>query len=541
MPAIPPDLNNRLIQTLTRCGPFDSNTALYTSFTDARIAAWRDRIPDSAHNRGERITALVDALHDQYNTQGENALVLFLHALCEQIPPADSCQQELATLADELEHTKQPIVSLRHLVPPILDTYLSSLVDELSLWRGLGLHRDVYLDDIYVSANVEKDNAQRGQVISETKLLQYLLKGQIQSQKLLLEGEAGSGKTTLLRRWALNLAQLAKKSLSEHIPIFLPLSFVELSCSTAMNWNFSLIDLVTKRFPNPGGQSSLALHQAITEVLKSNRAIILLDAVDEISEQRHSEMHNWINTVCRAIGKNFIVLTSRPIYFVNSFSGFHKYKVCPFNSNQKEYFITSWFESIHQPEQAELMNQYLEHPDMFLVNDSSVAGNPLFLTIMCIEFELTKKLSRTPGRLMDQFTKILLEDWDLERGIPRIYGRKLDLKRRVLESVASYFFETGRVTFSLGELLDCVRDVLTTYGYTNHPEELVREIESRSGLIVEDRYGDWQFSHLLFQEFFTARFQWRNRQDELKHKTWLQKAAFDERYKRIMDFYNQLG
>lgn len=432
-----------------------------------------------------------------------------------------------------------------------LNAYLADLAIDLGLWRGLGLDRPVNIKDIYVSTSLSKGYLTGQQILSEEEILQDLLNEQSAIRNLLIEGPAGSGKSTLLRYWALSLAeraswalsppQDARVSVSEYIPIFLPLSFVEMSCSTANDWNLPLPDLVARRFLPLEDRLSQELRASIVQAIKSGHAVILLDGADEISEQRRPEMKSWIDGICHTAIGSPIVLTSRPkTDFVYGLGCFHRYIVYPFSSDDKNRFIVRWFESIHQPEKVDMMNKYLNRPDMFLVSDNSVAGNPLFLTMMCIEFEITGELSRTPATLVDQFTKILLYELDEQKGLsPSRFP--LDLKRRVLESCASHFFEANCIKFFFEELIICTQSVLAKSCYSFEPEELIREIESRSGLLLEDRYGEWQFSHLLFQEFFTARFRWRLQLEGLEQKEWLRKVNFDERYENVMDFYSQLG
>jgi hypothetical protein len=100
--AIPPELKHRLRTTLLRCGPFESDRALRATFVDARIAPWRDAIPDNTPSRGRRVDDLIDALCDQSNDRGENALVLFLQTLADRANPGDACHHHLAQLAGEL-------------------------------------------------------------------------------------------------------------------------------------------------------------------------------------------------------------------------------------------------------------------------------------------------------------------------------------------------------------------------------------------------------------------------------------------------------
>lgn len=98
------DLCGRLRLILTQCEPFASDADLHTLFTDARIASWRDDIPQ-ANAAAARVRAVVAYLHNQYTDTGENALVLFLHVLAENIDPGDILYRELRTLAADLEHT----------------------------------------------------------------------------------------------------------------------------------------------------------------------------------------------------------------------------------------------------------------------------------------------------------------------------------------------------------------------------------------------------------------------------------------------------
>ena len=102
MPGLSPDLSRRLRETLSRCGPFDSDRALRAVFEDARIAPWCDLIFDNTPNRAARIDALIEALLEQVNDASDSALALFLDVLADRISPCHACKQQLAHLAAEL-------------------------------------------------------------------------------------------------------------------------------------------------------------------------------------------------------------------------------------------------------------------------------------------------------------------------------------------------------------------------------------------------------------------------------------------------------
>lgn len=85
--ALPPELEQRLRAALLRCGPFDSDSSLRAVFVDARIAAWRDDIPDNTPSRGKRVAAFIEGLLEQHDNAGNNALALVLHVLADRTPP----------------------------------------------------------------------------------------------------------------------------------------------------------------------------------------------------------------------------------------------------------------------------------------------------------------------------------------------------------------------------------------------------------------------------------------------------------------------
>jgi hypothetical protein len=101
MNGIPGDLYGRVQTALLRCGPFDSDRTLRPLFVDARLSAWRDLLPE-ASSRVERARAVIDALSERENPNGDNALVLLLRVLAENTPPGDACRGQLTLLAGEV-------------------------------------------------------------------------------------------------------------------------------------------------------------------------------------------------------------------------------------------------------------------------------------------------------------------------------------------------------------------------------------------------------------------------------------------------------
>ncbi len=107
---IPSILTHRLRETLAQHPALADDRTLRAVFVDERLAPWRNRTPENTSDRAARVAALIGALCDQENTQGENALVLFLRVLAEQTPSGDALHNTLITLAARLE--PQPFTAL---------------------------------------------------------------------------------------------------------------------------------------------------------------------------------------------------------------------------------------------------------------------------------------------------------------------------------------------------------------------------------------------------------------------------------------------
>lgn len=96
------DLYGRLRKAFLASPQFASDATLRALFTDARIAPWRDLIPDNTPNRDARVAAITDTLHNRTAIDGQNALALFLYVMAEFTDPGDALHDTFLTLATDL-------------------------------------------------------------------------------------------------------------------------------------------------------------------------------------------------------------------------------------------------------------------------------------------------------------------------------------------------------------------------------------------------------------------------------------------------------
>lgn len=460
-------------------------------------------------------------------------------------------QGKVALMLEGIPEEKTPVLLVRQGIDPArvhlvgtteviergesINSYCSCLTHDLELWCGLGSFSNKNLKQIYVP-HVLIDKSQRGKEVSDLSVLESLLKRTEDMPSVLVEGNAGSGKTMLLRNWAVTLAQSRLQSNSGYIPIYLPLGWLERVFGKDP-WTKSLIELAAQRCPDVIGRASEPLVMALTEAVQGNQVVILLDAVDEISEQALPHFLDWWNRIRASSAHCPIVLTSRPRTHTGGVNVVNKLYVRAFNTQQRETFIANWFRGNEQADVSALRTHLQQS---FQLQAPDVAGNPLFLTMMCIEFEKSGKLSVTPGKLLDQFVRLLLEAWDMERGVQRA-SITSDLKLRVLESVATHFFELNRGDFGERELFDHTRSFLNKLGSPVQASDIIEEIVNTSGLLIKDLGGDYQFCHNLFLQYFVARDKIFGL-SENEQKRWFQESYFDSssRYEKVIQFYQEL-
>ena len=100
--GISPDILNDLRQ-LSELDVFSSNDKLRAIFIDGRISVWKNKFPDANSPNG-RVNQVCNYLFDKFNDNEENALVLFLYVLSENVGMGDQRYERLRRLADKFHN-----------------------------------------------------------------------------------------------------------------------------------------------------------------------------------------------------------------------------------------------------------------------------------------------------------------------------------------------------------------------------------------------------------------------------------------------------
>lgn len=314
-------------------------------------------------------------------------------------------------------------------------------------------------------------------------------------------GQPGSGKTTFMKYLALAYSGLARTlvPIEPLLPIFVPLRELKKvdKPTPSPDW---LLSFIYSCASETSGQSfQLAW---LKDYLKNNNCIILLDGVDEIDPESINEVMQSINSFARKYRGNKIVTTCRSAVFEYHLEGFKICEIDDFNSEDIEAFLKQWFNS-----DKEKLRELLTHiKGSTLIKD--LCKTPLLLTMICILFEYNQNIPNNRFELYETCVDALFFRWDSFRFIKRpslTLGLGHSRKKMILSRIARETFDGEVLHFSSNTLESMLENELIRSNLPEiQPSHLLKELESHNGLFIEKASNVYTFSHLTFQEFFTA-------------------------------------
>jgi hypothetical protein len=320
---------------------------------------------------------------------------------------------------------------------------------------------------------------------------------------LFILGKPGAGKTTFLKYVAL---QAAEQNIDK-VPVFVSLK----------QWADSgseLLPFVEERFDICGFP---AARPFVEELLKSGRAIVLFDGLDEVNQesgQRDKQtraMNNFIEKYDRAQ----CLITCRIAASDYSFKPFTYVEIADFAEAQIQKFVGNWFRNNEGEKDEETCAKFLAE---FKKADNKglrdLARTPLLLTLLCLAFNETLTFPQRRVEIYEESLDALLKKWDSSRRIKRdeVY-RKLSLghKENMLARIAAETFERNEYFIPQAELERMIAEHVKNIPPHDTNEEtdgevILKAIEAQHGIFVERARGVYSFSHLTFQEYFTAKY-----------------------------------
>ena len=445
------------------------------------------------------------------------------------LEPAEIAQKSPDEELIPVEKAAQMTLDIHSLVEKLRSLHYGKIQAQCGTLHILDIAQPVNLNEIYVDVNIlEEMNSQTWIDINKLKncepdkfdrfglgkVRQQRIGGLeavLQYSKLMVLGKPGSGKTTFLQSIAISCNQGLFQP--DSLPIFINLK--NLAEDTKDSPQNTLVNYIHSSFAH-----FQITEQEIITILSQGKALILLDALDEVAEKDSERINQNIRQFIESFHQNKIIISCRIAAQHYRFKGFTEVEIADFTKLQIITFAYKWFLVIAKKppakaqELAHKFMQKLELPENAPILE--LAATPILLNLTCLLFQFAEDFPSQRAELYKQGIDLLLMHWDEARGIKRdrVY-RNLSIlqKIKLLSHVAAITFAQGNYFLPENKMRQLIADYLSHLPQATTDAEalelesaaVLKAIEAQHGLLIERARGIYSFSHLTFQEYFTAR------------------------------------
>lgn len=388
---------------------------------------------------------------------------------------------------------------------------LDHLYVDVNILEQITSHQWVELPDLVRSFNPTADNFDRFGLGKVHQSRVPGLEAVKKYNRLMVLGKPGSGKTTFLQHIAIECNQ--SRFQGDRVPIFIRLK--DCAKYAREQDNFRLLDYISREFHCCG----ISDREGIEAILTQGKALILLDGLDEVTDEDEYKIIEELQQFSEDYYKNQLIITCRIAASKYRFNGFTDVEVADFNDEQIKSFAGKWFVAVARNNveaglaKAQQFIEKLNRQENQQIRELAIT--PILLHLTCLVFQAKTDFPSNRSKLYAQGLEILLKRWDETRGVERdevYHSLTLPRKKLLLSHLAAITFERGDYFFEQNKIQQLIADYLGTLPHAKtDPDELqmdseavLKSIEAQHGLLVERARGIYSFSHLTFQEYFTA-------------------------------------
>ncbi|HLL53456.1 MAG TPA: NACHT domain-containing protein [Myxococcaceae bacterium] len=341
--------------------------------------------------------------------------------------------------------------------------------------------------------------------------------------RIALLAAPGGGKSTLLKRIAIAYAIPARRAGIEDalpardwFPIFLRCR--ELG-SDAREPILTLLANVAERSELPSTHFE-AFQQVVLEALHGGTALLLVDGLDEISDDGPRRAFvSSLRTFVATHANTSLVVTSREAGFrsvANTLgAACDRFRLAELSPKDIKSLVQRWYGEVYG-DTAKGREQARNLAAAILRNDriAHLAGNPLLLCTLLLINRWLGQLPTKRSVLYEKAIEVLLSTWNVQAHDP------IDLEEALprLEYIAFTMMTEGRQRLTAPRLRALLKDAKQALpealGYSRFNDNVFLErVELRSSILIhaghEEEDGKlvpvYEFRHLTFQEYLAAR------------------------------------
>lgn len=448
---------------------------------------------------------------------------------------------------------------------PIFKKYLG----DVSAWHGyvrfLGLpslqtNPDIPIEELYVPLALSERQVKTDEAPSKWSTIDPVV-ALAKHKRLVILGDPGSGKSTLINWFAWYLASGFSRSLEGSLETCLPIPFVlrDLDLTKVEDFD-SLLDSLLQR---PVAEALKDKKDLVYDYIRSGKALLLFDGLDEISYDKRVQIRNVIQSGIRQFPNSYYLFTSRIVGYdevpigekssllekieklqpqdeilfseqqltlpkndslvdeSNSELGSSSIKVCyvaPFNDEQVSLFALNWYREQGGPDkEARQLSRSFVSAIRSTATTNQLARTPNLLTMMALIFRIRAQLPDGTALLYEDIAQAYLESIDSARQLKDEFSwlRKkrwlarvgFEMQMQRVEQVKAGPQRSQELLVSRQQVLDWISDAMLVSGdkaSIGYAEKYLDWITKRSGLLVPRGENQFAFLHLSFQEYFCA-------------------------------------
>ncbi len=322
---------------------------------------------------------------------------------------------------------------------------------------------------------------------------------QANAQRLFILGKPGAGKTTFLRYLTLQAAQ----NKLPHLPIFVGLKAWQDAGAS------ELLEYIQQQLQGHGLSGEFL--QGCLRTQTPLQVLVLFDGLDEVQQEgkQRSQLIAKLTAFSNEYPHCQCLITCRVAANDYSFTDKFRYiEMADFTDEQIHNFVSNWFADKAQTK-ARFLRAFDEEHNKGI---KELANTPLLLSLLCLSFENSQQFPPRRADLYHEALETLFRRWDSSREIQRdqLY-RDLSLirKQQMLAHIAAVYFQQGEYFFAKTDVARRLQSYVSRVvaeGTEVDGEAVLKSLIEQHGLLLERAQGIYSFSHLSFQEYFTARY-----------------------------------